>query len=606
VSPRNTLQGIIRIEYWVLVIYWSFVIGVWLFNVRYTNYDMLLWIDTPRVSRYYVGKKRANMLDRNATLILNKRYLIKDEAGNPVESPDGMFRRVARAIVGAEENYRGGDPKRVEEEFYRMMSNLEFLPNSPALMNAGRELGQLSACFVLPVNDSLDSIFDSVKETARIHQTGGGTGFSFSHLRPKDDIVASTMGAASGPVSFIRVFNMATEVIKQGGTRRGANMGILRIDHPDIEEFITVKKNPGELNNFNLSVAVTDAFMEAYIKDQDFPLVNPRTGGTARTVRAQGLFRLIAEAAWASGEPGILFIDTINRANPTPHIGAIEALNPCGEQPLLPYESCCLGSINLVRIVKDGSIDWDLLKRLTHLAVRFLDDVIDVSKYPLPEIAAVTKGNRKIGLGVMGFAHMLILLGVPYDSPEAEQTGRQVMGFIGKESKAASQALAGERSTFPNYKGSIWEKKDLPQRNATTTTIAPTGTLSIIAGTSSGIEPLYDVRYSRMLFGGLKIDVIDPLYEQMRNDPKARVTMTRLFRTAHQIVPDSHLRIQKAFQDYVDNAVSKTINLPEDISPEAILHIYLEAYRMGLKGTTVFRDQSRGFQVLSCGAYQVC
>jgi len=546
------------------------------------------------------------MLDQNALLVLNKRYLIKDEESNPVETPDEMFRRVARAIAGAEENYKGGDPKRVEEEFYRMMSSLEFLPNSPALMNAGRELGQLSACFVLPVEDSLDSIFDSVKETARIHQTGGGTGFSFSHLRPKDDIVASTMGAASGPVSFIRVFNAATEVIKQGGTRRGANMGILRIDHPDIEEFIIVKKDLRELNNFNLSVAVTDAFMEAYVKGKDFPLINPRTGKTTKTVKAQRLFALIAESAWASGEPGILFIDTINRANPTPDIGEIEAVNPCGEQPLLPYESCCLGSINLVKITRDGCIDWDLLKRLTHLAVRFLDDVIDVSKYPLPEIAAVTKGNRKIGLGVMGFAHMLIALGIPYDSPEAEQTGEKVIRFIKKESKAASRVLAGERGVFPHYKGSIWEKKNLPQRNATTTTIAPTGTLSIIAGTSSGIEPIYDVHYSRMLFGGLKVDVVDPLYEQMRSDPKTRATMKRLFRTAHQIAPDSHLRIQKAFQDHVDNAVSKTINLPEDISPDAILHIYLEAYRMGLKGTTVFRDQSRGFQVLSCGAYQLC
>ena len=546
------------------------------------------------------------MLDQNAILVLNKRYLVKDEAGNPVESPDGMFRRVAHAIAGAEENYRGGDPERVEEEFYCMMSDLEFLPNSPALMNAGRELGQLSACFVLPVEDSLGSIFDSVKETALIHQTGGGTGFSFSHLRPKDDIVASTMGAASGPVSFIRVFNMATEVIKQGGTRRGANMGILRIDHPDIEEFITVKKDPQELNNFNLSVAVTDSFMDACVKDKDFPLVNPRTGKTVKTVKAQRLFRLIAEAAWASGEPGILFIDTINRANPTPHIGVIEAVNPCGEQPLLPYESCRLGSINLVRVVKDSHIDWEMLKRLTHNAVRFLDNVIDVSRYPLPEIEAVTKGNRKIGLGVMGFAHMLILLGIPYDSPEAEQTGEQVMRFIEEESKAASRALAGERGVFPHYKGSIWEKKNLLQRNATTTTIAPTGTLSIIAGTSSGIEPIYDIRYSRILFGGLKVDVIDPLYEQIQRGPDAQATIKRLFRKAHQVAPRSHLAIQKAFQDHVDNAVSKTINLPEDASPETILDIYLEAYRMGLKGTTVFRDQSRGTQVLSCGTHQFC
>ncbi len=546
------------------------------------------------------------MLDRNAILVLNKRYLVKDEAGNPVENPEGMFRRVAHAVARAEENYKGGNSKRVEEEFYRMMSNLEFLPNSPALMNAGRELGQLSACFVLPVEDSLDSIFDSVKETARIHQTGGGTGFSFSHLRPKDDIVASTMGAASGPVSFIRVFNMATEVIKQGGTRRGANMGILRIDHPDIEEFITVKKDPRELNNFNLSVAVTDAFMEAYIKDEGFPLINPRTGKTARTVRAKKLFALIAESAWTSGEPGVLFIDTINRANPTPDIGEIEATNPCGEQPLLPYESCCLGSINLVKIIQDGRIDWEMLKRLTHNAIRFLDNIIDVSRYPLPDIENITKGNRKTGLGVMGFAHMLVLLGIPYDSSEAEQTGGKVMGFIEQESKAASRLLAGERGVFPHYKGSIWEKRNLPQRNATTTTIAPTGTLSIIAGTSSGIEPIYDVRYSRMLFGGLKVEVLDPLYEQMQQGPDAQTKIKRLFRTAYQVAPHSHLKIQKAFQDHVDNAVSKTINLPEDASPDTILDIYLDAYRMGLKGTTVFRDQSRETQVLSCGAHQFC
>jgi ribonucleoside-diphosphate reductase alpha chain len=547
-----------------------------------------------------------NMLDQNALLVLNKRYLVKDEAGNPVESPDDMFRRVSRAIAGAEENYKGSDPERVEEEFYRMMSNLEFLPNSPALMNAGKELGQLSACFVLPVEDSLDSIFDSVKETARIHQTGGGTGFSFSHLRPKDDIVASTMGAASGPVSFIRVFNMATEVIKQGGTRRGANMGILRIDHPDIEEFITVKKDPRELNNFNLSVAVTDTFMDACIKDGEFSLINPRTGKPVKTVKAQRLFRLIAEAAWASGEPGILFIDTINRANPTPDMGEIEAVNPCGEQPLLPYESCCLGSINLARMIRGGHIDWDLLKRLTHRAVRFLDDVIDVSKYPLPAIETITKGNRKIGLGIMGFAHMLISLGIPYDSPEAGLTGEKVMEFIEQESRTASRLLADERGVFPHYKGSVWEKKNLPQRNATATTIAPTGTLSIIAGTSSGIEPIYDVRYSRILFGGLKVDVVDPLYEQMRQGPNAQRTIQRLFRKAYQVAPRCHLRIQKAFQDHVDNAVSKTINLPEDTSPETILDIYLDAYRMGLKGTTVFRDQSRGTQVLSCGAHQFC
>jgi len=538
------------------------------------------------------------VLDDNALLILQKRYLIKDDKGAPVETPDEMFRRVANAIAHAEENYKNGQRDEIADSFYRAMVNLEFLPNSPALMNAGRELGQLAACFVLPVEDSLDAIFESVKETARIHQTGGGTGFSFSHLRPKDDVVASTMGAASGPISFIRVFNIATEVIKQGGTRRGANMGILRIDHPDIVEFVMVKKDPHELTNFNLSVAITDAFMEAYKNNRTFGLTNPRAKKVSKTIHARELLRLIAESAWASGEPGVIFIDTINRANPTPYIGEIEATNPCGEQPLLSYESCCLGSINLAKIVNEGSIDWRKLRSLTHLAVRFLDNVIDVNKYPLPEIEKITKANRKIGLGVMGFSHMLIKLGILYDSPDAEKTGEEVMGFIQKESKSASQTLAKERGTFPNYKGSIWEKRNIPQRNATTTTIAPTGTLSIIAGTSGGIEPIYDVQYSRVLLGDIKIEIIDPLLHEIKDK--------KLFRTAYQVPPLQHLKIQKAFQVHVDNAVSKTINLPESASPEMILDIYLEAYRMGLKGTTVFRDKSRDYQILSCGTHQLC
>jgi ribonucleoside-diphosphate reductase alpha chain len=546
------------------------------------------------------------VLDQNALHVLKKRYFIKDEKGNPIETPEGFFARVAGSIAGAEENYREGQREKMGEAFYQMLLNLEFLPNSPALMNAGRELGQLAACFVLPVEDSLDSIFDSVKRTAKIHQSGGGTGFSFSKLRPKDDIVASTMGVASGPVSFIRIFNMATEVIKQGGTRRGANMGMLRIDHPDIEEFVTVKRDPRELVNFNLSVAVSDAFMKAYKSDSKFSLISPRTEKVVKKVRARELFRLIAESAWDSGEPGVIFIDTINRFNPIPHIGEIEATNPCGEQPLLPYESCCLGSINLSRMVKDNAIDWERLKELTHLGVRFLDNVIDVNKYPLPEIEKTTKGNRKIGLGVMGFAHMLIKLGIPYDSQDAEKIGGQVMDFIQRESKIASKALADERGPFPNYRGSMWEKNNLLQRNATTTTIAPTGTLSIIAGTSSGIEPIYDITYTRILFGDIQVEITDPLYAEMKGRQGESEKIVKLFRKAYQISPFDHLKIQRAFQNHVDNAVSKTINLPESATPETILNIYLKAHRMGLKGTTVFRDRSRDYQVLSCGAHQIC
>jgi ribonucleoside-diphosphate reductase alpha chain len=556
------------------------------------------------------------MLTDSALLVLGKRYLARDSSGRAVETPDEMFRRVAHHVSLAENAYRSGRQSEMEERFYRMMADLEFLPNSPTLMNAGRELGQLAACFVLPVYDSLDSIFDTVKETAKIHQTGGGTGFSFSHLRPKGDAVASTMGVASGPVSFIRVFNIATEVIKQGGTRRGANMGILRVDHPDIEEFVTIKRDRQELQNFNLSVAVTDRFMESFEKGDGFALVNPRTGKTTGTIDARRLFRLIAESAWESGEPGVIFLDTINRANPTPALGDMEATNPCGEMPLLPYESCCLGSINLSLLAKGGAIDWERLRELTHLAVRFLDNVIDANKYPLAEIEHITRNNRKIGLGVMGFAHMLIRCGIRYDSEEAEKLASRVMSFIAKESKGASGTLADERGPFANYKGSIWEKQGLPQRNATTTTVAPTGTLSIIAGTSSGIEPIYETRYKRVLFGDVEVEIVDPLYQEMlekggpmqemldEGEPMGEDTRA-LFRVAHQISPPAHLRIQKAFQDHVDNAVSKTINLPRDEGPESILGIYREAYRMGLKGITVFRDMSRGSQVLSCGT-QIC
>jgi len=552
------------------------------------------------------GKERSLQLDDNALLVLRERYLIRDEAGTLLETPEELFRRVACSVSQGENNDPEGRRAEMEEAFYEMMTGLEFLPNSPTLMNAGRPLGQLAACFVLPVEDSLDSIFDSVKLTAKIHQTGGGTGFSFSRLRPKNDVVKSTMGVASGPVSFIRVFNCATEAIKQGGTRRGANMGILRIDHPDIMEFVAIKRDPAELTNFNLSVAITDEFMRSYEENRDVALINPRTKKAAGKVNARELLRFIAEAAWASGEPGVIFLDAINRANPTPHVGEIEATNPCGEQPLLPYESCCLGSINLSRIVRNGGIDWQRLQKLTHLGVRFLDDVVEVSTYPSEEIRAMTSGNRKIGLGVMGFAHLLIRLGIPYDSPDAERTGGEIIRLIERESKIASNRLAEKRGPFPNFKGSVWDRKNLLQRNATTTTIAPTGTLSILAGTSSGVEPIYDIRYKRILPGGIEVEVEDPLWRKAKDRPDADELRRRLFRKAYEVSPFAHLNIQRTFQSSVDNAVSKTVNLPETATADDILDIYVAAYRMGLKGTTVFRNKSRGYQILSCGTHQIC
>jgi ribonucleoside-diphosphate reductase alpha chain len=547
------------------------------------------------------------MIDKNGYLILEKRYLTKDKDGRVIETPEGMFERVASHIAKAEREYGKKDINYIEEQFFSIMNNLEFLPNSPCLMNAGKELGQLAACFVLPVEDSLDSIFEAVKLTAKIHQSGGGTGFSFSKLRPKGDIVASTMGVASGPISFMKVFNMTTEVIKQGGTRRGANMGVLRIDHPDIEEFVTVKRDPNELTNFNLSVAITDDFMDSYFKDGEFELINPRNKKTVRKVKAKTLMALIAESAYINGEPGCLYIDTINRENPLPHLGEIEATNPCSEQPLLPYESCCLGSINLSKFVDEkGQIDWERLKKTVHLAVRFLDNVIDVNKYPHPEIESMSKLNRKIGLGVMGFAHMLIKMGIPYDSEGAEKLAEELMGFIQMESKVASKNLAAERGIFPSYKGSRWEKMGLPQRNATTTTLAPTGTLSLIAGTSSGIEPIFDISYSRIILGDIRVNIEDPLYKDFMERKVGEEEIKKLFRTAYQVSPDWHMRIQAAFQRHIDNGVSKTINLPEETRIEEIERIFVKAYKLGLKGITVFRNKSRKYQILSCSGQTLC
>ncbi|OQW62648.1 MAG: hypothetical protein A4S17_01270 [Proteobacteria bacterium HN_bin10] len=515
--------------------------------------------------------------------------------------------------------------------FFDLMRSLDFLPNSPALMNAGRTLQQLSACFVLPVDDSLDSIFEAVKEQALIHQSGGGTGFSFSHLRPKDDRVATTNGVASGPVSFMKVFNMATEVIKQGGTRRGANMGILRIDHPDILEFIASKRSPTELTNFNLSVGVTDTFMRALDRGHDYPLVNPRNGRTVARLKAAAVFDRLIDAAWLSGEPGIVFLDTINAANPTPQIGPIEATNPCGEQPLLPHESCTLGSINLARFVAGPPsrprIDYPRLARVVPLAVRFLDDILDMNQYPLPAIAAMTTGNRKIGLGVMGFADLLIRLNIPYGSSDALETGERLMRFIRREARRASADLAKTRGLFPNFKGSRLESEGRRQRNATVTTVAPTGTISIIADCSPGIEPLYGVSFVRTVMEDVRLATIHPefvrslrranLYsrrllaqvaanESIQHLTELPPSLRRLFVTAHDIAPAHHVRMQAVFQRYSDSGVSKTINLPPTATRQDVADAFRLAYRSGCKGLTVFRSGSREKQVLSCANVQYC
>jgi ribonucleoside-diphosphate reductase alpha chain len=572
-------------------------------------------------------------LTENALRILQARYLKKDHQGQVAESPEEMFRRVAHHVASAESIF---DPQakvaETADAFYEMMTGLEFLPNSPTLMNAGRELGQLAACFVLPVEDSLESIFEAVKDTAIIHQSGGGTGFSFSHLRPKNAIVSTTSGVASGPVSFMRVFNMATEVIKQGGTRRGANMGILRVDHPDIMEFITAKKDHTELTSFNLSVGITREFMEALEKGGGFALIDPRTGGSCARVGAKKIFALIVECAWASGEPGVIFLDHINRANPTPHLGQIESTNPCGEQPLLPYEACNLGSINLVRMIKDDAggphIDWEKLRRSVRLAVRFLDNVIEVNHYPLPQIEQVSRGNRKIGLGVMGFAHFLILMGVSYDSEEGVDLGEEVMRFIQGAGNEASQELAELRGPFPNFNGSRYALEGKPPlRNATITTIAPTGTLSIIANCSSGIEPLFALSYTRRALEDVEFFEIDPVLFRLgvemglwRPDVEDTLRQTgflgsgaeippetrQLFVTAFEIPPDRHMQMQAAFQRHTDNAVSKTINFPLDASKHDVQGAFLLAYRMGCKGVTIYRSGTRTGQVLTCGLSQLC
>jgi len=558
---------------------------------------------------------------------------MKDEEGRAVESPEGMFRRVATNVAQADLIYDGtARVPETEAEFYHVLSNLLFLPNSPTLMNAGRPLQQLAACFVLPVEDSLESIFDGVKNTALIHQSGGGTGFSFSRLRPKDDAVRTTGGAASGPVSFMRVFNMATEVIKQGGTRRGANMGILSVDHPDILEFISAKEDNRELANFNISVAVTEQFMASVESDGVLPLVNPHSRRTVRTVKARDVFDKIVEMAWKTGDPGIVFLDRINRDNPTPLLGEMESTNPCGEQPLLPYEPCNLGSINLGRMLAEprdtADIDWSKLEGTVRTAVHFLDNVIDVSRYPLDEIDRMAKSNRKIGLGVMGFADLLIRLGIPYNSEEALITGERIMKFVRDKGWRMSADLAEQRGVFPNYQGSRYDREGGPRpRNATVTTVAPTGTLSLIAGCSSGIEPLYALSFTRHVFGDVELsevyeDFLEAVKkrgfssgalltrimagESIQRMPEVPDDLKRLYVTAFDIAPEWHVRMQAAFQRHTDNAVSKTINFPEQATKEDVRKAFLLAYREGVKGITIFRSGSKKEQVLTCADPLYC
>ncbi len=565
-----------------------------------------------RRAKGFFGVRDELKLTVNAVRVLERRYLLKDEHGNVIETPTELFRRIAKAIAL--------DPES-EEEFQSMLTNLEFLPNTPTLMNAGTDLGQLSACFVIPVEDSLVGIFDAVKHMAIIQQSGGGTGFSFSRLRPSGDIVKSTKGVASGPVTFMRVFDTTTDVIKQGGKRRGANMGILRADHPDIIEFITSKTKEGFLTNFNISVAVDDKFMKAVLEDGEYELINPRNKEVVKKVRARDMWNLIITMAWRTGDPGVVFIDEINRHNPTPMVGEMESTNPCGELPLLPYESCNLGSINLAKMVTVGSIDWEKIEKTINTGVKFLDNIIDVNKYPIGEIEAITKANRKIGLGVMGFADMLVQLGIPYDSEEALKKGEEIMSFIQEKSHAASEKLAEERGAFPNFPGSIYMDKK-PLRNSTVTTVAPTGTISIIAGCSSGIEPLFAVSFVRNVMEETKLLEVNPYFEaaakergfyseelMMRIAKQGTLAgieevpedVKRVFVTAFDIAPEWHVRMQAAFQKYTDNAVSKTINFPNDVDIKEVETAYMLAYELKCKGITVYRYGSKAQQVLYLG-----
>ncbi|MBD6955734.1 MAG: adenosylcobalamin-dependent ribonucleoside-diphosphate reductase [Thermoplasmata archaeon] len=636
-----------------------------------------------REIKYLFGIKDDLKLTINGIKVLEARYLLRDENGRIIETPREMFWRVARYVALVEILYIDDvfdinrkqkekdifsvySPKKVQlspyelemlkrayawlnrekcmkvsfdellkildekwdyveeyaKKFYEIMVNLEFLPNSPTLMNANTVLGQLSACFVIPVEDSIESIYDALKYTAIIHKSGGGTGFSFSKLRPQGDMVGSTKGVASGPVSFMQIFDVSTDVIKQGGKRRGANMGILRVDHPDIVQFINAKGFEGKFKNFNLSVAITDSFMEALENDENIKLINPRTREPVGEMPARQIWNLITSQAWKTGDPGVIFIDEINRHNPTPLLGEIEATNPCGEQPLLPYESCNLGSINLSRFVENGSINWEKLRKVVRIAVRFLDDVIDANKYSLPQIEYMTKQTRKIGLGVMGFAEMLIKLGIPYASNEALEIGEKVMEFIEKVSHEESSNIANAKGVFLAWENSIWFEKGIRMRNATTTTIAPTGSISIIAGTSSGIEPLFALVYVRQILENTEMLEVNQLFEEelkrrglysdsLMRDVARRGTiqdmnlppdLKRLFLTAHDMDFRWHVLMQAVFQRHTDNAVSKTINMRNDATMEEVEKAYMLAYKLRCKGITIYRDRSKREQVLYKGA----
>jgi len=603
----------------------------------------------PAVSYELPADLPAADLSENARIILARRYLRKDENGQPIESPEEMFWRVARVIAEQDARYGAseGAVDALAREFYRLMTQRIFEPNSPTLMNAGRPLGQLSACFVLPVEDTLsngdDGIYDTLRSMALVHQSGGGTGFSFSRLRPAGDFVRSTSGVASGPVSFMRLYDASTEVVKQGGTRRGANMGILRVDHPDIREFITCKSDVTQITNFNISVAVTDAFMEAVRAGSKYPLVNPRTGEVVGEEDAREIFDLIVAGAWATGEPGVFFIDRANYYNPVPKLGSYEATNPCGEQPLLPYDVCNLGSINVGVFAKTGvpagapleeRIDWDGLRHAVHLATHFLDNVIDANQYPLPQIRELAQKIRRIGLGIMGWADLLVRTGVPYNSEDGVELARKVMAFIDDESKKASERLAEQRGAFPAWEESIWGPDDTcardaegnrirplrKLRNCNTTTVAPTGTISIIADCSGGIEPLFAVAFMRNQAGVLMPDVnqdfvrlaqeqgwySEGLMKRIAEEghihfPEVPADVQRVFVTAHDVTPEWHIRMQAAFQEHVDSAISKTCNFPNEATQEDVREIYLKAYELGCKGVTVYRDGCRPMQVLSTG-----
>ena len=573
--------------------------------------------------------KNGLKLSENAKNVLKRRYLKKDNKGRVTETSERMFKRVALHIAKAEKKYSSdADVKKMENIFYNLMTELKFLPNSPTLMNAGRRLGQLAACFVLPIEDSMDGIFDSLKNAAIIHKSGGGTGFSFSRLRPKDSRVGTTGGIASGPVSFMKIFNTATEQVKQGGTRRGANMAILRVDHPDIMEFIYCKKNNDDLNNFNISVGVTDVFTKAVAKQNNYDLIDPRENKKVGELNAAEVYRALVEQAWKNGDPGVIFLDRLNRDNPTPALGEIESTNPCGEQPLLPMEACNLGSINLAKFVtydnEEPAVDYKGLRDVVFWSVRFLDNTIDMSKYPLSEIDEMVRGNRKIGLGVMGFADLLYQLKIPYNSEKALEIAEEVMGFIQKESHEASKCLAEKRGVFENFDKSIFKnQKGCTYRNASTTTIAPTGTLSIIANCSSGVEPLFALSFVRNVMDNDKLLEVNPYFENVAKEKGFYSTelmdtialeggiqhideipedVRKVFVTAHDISPEWHIRMQAAFQKHTDNAVSKTVNLPSDATVDDVLKIYNLAYELDCKGVTIYRDGSKKNQVLSIAA----